>query len=178
MACAAALGGCGSSSEPAATPTATGDPLAVCPTAAPGADAKPLNLTGTVGKAAVTPPTAKSAPRVTVDTPYRVDETTVTTTTQGAGPKLTEDSVVTVCYQGVNGRTGKVFDDAFDRGTSAEFALTDVVAGFRDALVGQQVGSAVVTSITAADGYPKGEPAADIQPGDTLIFSITVLAAS
>lgn len=175
---ALALAGCGSSAEPEAAPAPSADPIAVCPSGDPAKDAKPLELAGAVGRARVIAPTDHSAPKVTVEAPYRVDRSTATTAQQGSGAKLTGDSVVTVCYQGVNGRTGAVFDDAYARGTSVELALPDVVAGFRTALVGQQVGATVVTAVAAADGYPKGEPDAQIEPGDTLIFSVTVLAAS
>jgi hypothetical protein len=173
------FGACGSSatsSEPAATGTA--DPVSTCPSEAPPKDAKAtVVLEGDRGKARVVPPTATTTPRVTVETPYQAKTTQVVRVHGGSGAALTDNAVVTVCYQGVNGRTGVVFDDSFARDTSAEFALTDVVPGFRKAITGQQVGSTVIASITGADGYPEGQPAAQIEPGDTLIFAITVLDA-
>ncbi|BDH58161.1 FKBP-type peptidyl-prolyl cis-trans isomerase [Tsukamurella sp. PLM1] len=175
---AVGLAGCDSPSDTTAAPSTGTDPIAVCPSGAPAPGAKPVELAGAAGRAAVIAPTKDSAPRVTVETPYRVDASHATTTQPGSGAELTENSVVTVCYQGVNGRTGRVFDDAFSRATSAEVALPDMIAGFRTALVGQRSGATVVASVTAADAYPKGEPRAGIEPGDTLIYAITVLAAN
>ncbi len=174
---ALALTGCGTSTEAPPSTTATGT-IDGCPAAAPSADATAITLTGVTGRALVVPPTADAAPRVTVETPYRVDRSETVTTAPGSGAVLTDRSVVTVCYQSVNGRTGRVFDDAFARATSVEMALPDVVPGFRTALVGKRVGATVVTSVTAADGYPKGEPRAGVDPGDTLIFAIRVLASN
>lgn len=176
-ACALALAGCGAATEPPAPSRATGT-IDTCPAAAPAADAKAVTLTGVTGRAVVVPPTEHTAPRITVDAPYRVDRSQAVVAAAGSGAELTERSVVTVCYQGVNGRTGAVFDDAFGRATSAEIALPDVVPGFRAALVGQRSGTTVITAVTAADGYPKGEPQAGVEPGDTLIFAIRVLAAN
>ncbi|KXP04490.1 FKBP-type peptidyl-prolyl cis-trans isomerase [Tsukamurella tyrosinosolvens] len=176
-ACAVPLSGCGASTEAPATSSASGT-IDACPAAAPAADAKAITLNGVTGRALVVPPTAHAAPRITVDAPYRVDRSQAVVAEAGSGALLTEKSVVTVCYQSVNGRTGAVFDDAFARSTSAEIALPDVVTGFRTALVGQRSGATVVTAVTAADGYPKGEPRAGVDPGDTLIFAIRVLAAN
>lgn len=175
--CAAALTGCGAASE-APTTSSAARSIDVCPSAAPAADATTTALRGVTGRAAVVAPTDTAAPKVIVEAPYRVDRSQTVTAQAGSGATITEQSVVTVCYQGVNGRTGAIFDDAFSRATSAELALPDVVAGFRTALVGQRVGASVVTSVTTADGYPKGEPRAGIAPGDTLIFAIRVLAAN
>lgn len=175
--CALPLTGCGASTEAPAPSSATGT-IDSCPAAAPAADATAVTLTGVTGRAVIVPPTEHAAPRITVEAPYRVDRSQTVVAQAGSGAELTERSVVTVCYQGVNGRTGTVFDDAFGRATSAEIALPDMVPGFRAALVGQRSGTTVVTAITAADGYPKGEPKAGVEPGDTLIFAIRVLAAN
>lgn len=176
-ACALPLAGCGAAAEAPASSSATGT-IDTCPSTAPTADAAAVTLTGLTGRAVVVPPTEHAAPRVTVETPYRVDRSQTVVAAAGSGTELTERSVVTICYQGVNGRTGAVFDDAFGRATSAEVALPDLVPGFRAALVGQRSGATVVSAVTAADGYPKGEPQAGVDPGDTLIFAIRVLATN
>ena len=36
----------------------------------------------------------------------------------------------------------------------------------------------VAVAMTSADGYPKGQPRAGIEPGDTLVFAIKILDAS
>ncbi|WP_231706873.1 FKBP-type peptidyl-prolyl cis-trans isomerase [Tsukamurella sputi] len=176
-ACALPLAACGVGSDGPA-PSSRARPIDVCPSAMPAANAQTATLGGVTGSAEVVAATDATAPRITVSAPFRVDTSRTITAHAGSGAAITEKSVVTVCYQGVNGRTGAVFDDAFARATSAELALPDVVTGFRTALVGQRVGASVVTSVTAADGYPKGEPRAGVAPGDTLIFAIRVLAAN
>ncbi len=85
---------------------------------------------------------------------------------------------VSVCYVGVNGRDGSVFDSSFERGTSVDFSLGGVVPGFQKAIAGQNVGSTVAVAMTSADGYPDGQPAAGIRAGDSLIFAIKILSAS
>lgn len=175
--CTLPLAGCGASADEAAPSSATGT-IETCPTAPPAADAREITLRGVTGGARVVPPTDDAAPRVSVDLPFRVDRSQTVVAEAGTGAPLTEKSVVTLCYQSVNGRSGQVFDDAFSRATSAEIALPDVVPGFRTALVGQRSGATVVTAVTADDGYPKGEPRAGIEPGDSLIFAIRVLAAN
>ena len=65
---------------------------------------------------------------------------------------------MTVCYMGVDGRDGKVFDSAYERGSPAQFSLDGVVPGFQKAIAGQKVGSTVGVAMIPADGYPEGQP--------------------
>jgi FKBP-type peptidyl-prolyl cis-trans isomerase len=86
--------------------------------------------------------------------------------------------MVSVCYLGVDGRDGTVFDSSYERGAPVEFSLDGVVPGFQKAIAGQTVGSTVAVAVTSADGYPDGQPAAGIQRGDTLVFAIKILGSS
>jgi len=157
------------------TATAAGS----CPTAAPPNGAAPdWTLTGTTGSVAVTGSTDTTAPRVTVTTPFSVTQTQVHTLQAGNGPVVSSIAKVSVCYMGVDGRNGSVFDSSYDRGASVDFPLTGVVTGFQKAIAGQKVGSTVAVAMTSADGYPDGQPSAGIQPGDSLIFAIKILSAS
>lgn len=189
VACAAsmvlALGACSSKTATSAdkpevtsssvTPAAGG----ACPTAAPAADVAPQwTLTGATGSVAVTGSTDTAAPRVDVTTPFSVVETQVHTLTAGSGAVVDPTATVSVCYMGVDGRDGKVFDSSYQRGEAVDFPLNRVVPGFQKAIAGQKVGSTVAVAMTSADGYPNGEPRAGIQPGDTLVFAIKVLGAS
>lgn len=150
-----------------------------CPTAAPPAGETPdWTLVGSTGNVAVIAPTDTTAPRVTVTTPFSVTQTQVHTLHAGDGPVIPGNSRVSVCYLGVNGRDGSVFDSSYQRGAPVDFPLGGVVPGFQRAIAGQKVGSTVAAAMTPADGYPDGQPSAGIRPGDTLIFAITVLGAS
>ena len=147
--------------------------------------ATPLNngtpewtLSGATGSVEVSGSTATAAPLVNVDPPFSVTQTQVHTLQAGDGPVVAPTATVSVCYMGVNGRDGSVFDSSYQRGAPVEFALNRVVPGFQKAIAGQTVGSTVAVAMVSADGYPDGQPAAGIQPGDTLIFAIKVLSAS
>jgi peptidylprolyl isomerase len=96
----------------------------------------------------------------------------------GDGPIVADPATVLVCYMGVNGRDGSVFDNSYERGAPVDFPLTGVVTGFQKAIAGQKVGSTVGVAMTSADGYPDGQPAAGIKPGDSLVFAIKILDAS
>jgi peptidylprolyl isomerase len=113
---------------------------------------------------------------VKVNAPFGVAATEVHTLVAGDGPIVANTATVSVCYMGVNGRDGTVFDSSYERGTPAEFPLTGVVPGFQKAIAGQKVGSTVAVAMVSADGYPDGQPAAGIQKGDSLVFAIKILA--
>ncbi|MHA0287554.1 FKBP-type peptidyl-prolyl cis-trans isomerase [Mycobacterium sp. C3-094] len=164
-----ALTACGSSEAQAAA----------CPTAPPSAStAADWTLPGTTGSVAVTGSTDTAAPLITVTAPFTVAETQVHTLAPGSGAVVGDTATVSVCYEGVNGRDGSVFDSSYQRGTPVEFPLDGVVPGFGKAIAGQRVGSTVAVAMTSADGYPNGQPAAGIAPGDSLIFAIKILDAS
>lgn len=187
MACAASfamtLSACGSNTEAASasTPSATETAAAAseCPTAAPASGGTPeWTLPGATGNVAITGSTDTAAPEVTVGAPFSVTETQVHTLKAGDGPVVADTATVSVCYMGVNGRDGTVFDSSYERGAPVEFPLDGVVPGFQKAIAGQNVGSTVAVAMTSADGYPDGQPSAGIQKGDTLIFAIKILGTS
>jgi len=163
----------------ACSATETASAASTCPTAAPDNSVVPdWSLPGSTGSVAVTGSTDTTAPRVKVDAPFSVTQTQVDTLRAGDGPVVAPTATVSVCYMGVNGRDGTVFDSSYARGAPAQFPLGGVVAGFQKAIAGQKVGSTVAVAMTSADGYPDGQPSAGIQKGDTLIFAIKILGAS
>jgi len=164
-------------SPPSVTETAT-EP-SPCPPAAPKSGGTPAwTLPGATGSVAVTGPTDTTAPLIKVEAPFSVTETQVHTLVAGDGPVVADTATVFVCYMGVNGRDGTVFDSTYEQGAPVDFALDRVVPGFQKAIAGQKVGSTVAVAMIPADGYPEGQPSAGIQPGDTLIFAIKILEAS
>ncbi len=187
-----ALAACGSDSDTssASTSSSVSDVFAPpsieqtaveasCPTAAPQNTGTPeWTYAGATGSVAVIGSTDTAAPFIKVDGPFSVTETEVHTLQPGEGPVVADTATVSVCYMGVNGRDGTVFDSSYERGTPVDFPLDGVVAGFKKAIAGQKVGSTVAVAMTSADGYPEGQPAAGIQKGDTLVFAIKVLDAS
>lgn len=166
-----ALTACSSSVLPSSVAQTPG-----CPTALPDSGGTPeWTLPGATGSVAVTGSTDTTAPLVSVTPPFSVTETQVQTLQPGAGPVVADTATVSVCYLGVNGRDGTVFDSSYQRGAPVEFPLDGVVPGFQKAIAGQNVGSTVAVAMTSADGYPNGQPAAGILPGDSLVFAIKVL---
>jgi peptidylprolyl isomerase len=152
---------------------------APCPMGAPtGTPAPEWTLSGTTGSVAVTGSTDKASPRIDVQAPFSVAETQVQTLKPGDGPVVADTATVLVCYMGVNGRDGSVFDSSYAQGVPVDFPLSGVVAGFQKAIAGQKVGSTVAVAMTPTDGYPEGQPSAGIQPGDSLIFAIKILDAT
>ncbi|MCG5433317.1 FKBP-type peptidyl-prolyl cis-trans isomerase [Mycobacterium sp. MYCO198283] len=150
-----------------------------CPSAAPAQGGAPeWTLKGATGSVAVTGSTDTAAPKVEVTAPFSVTETQVKTLHRGDGPVVGTAASVSVCYLGVNGRDGTVFDSSYAQGQPVDFRLDGVVPGFQKAIAGQQVGSTVAVAMVPADGYPEGQPSAGILPGDTLIFAIKILNAT
>lgn len=141
-------------------------------------DTPEWTLAGATGSVAVTGSTATAAPMVKVEAPFSVTQTQVHTLQAGSGPVIAPTATVSVCYMGVNGRDGSVFDSSYQRGAPVEFPLTGVVPGFQKAIAGQKVGSTVAVAMVSADGYPDGQPAAGIEPGDSLIFAIKILGVT
>lgn len=155
------------------------DTTSCAPTPQNVSGAPTWTVDGVQGKAAftVTDDAKNAAPAITLTTPFKVDKTQVKTLIAGNGSEVTDATTVSVCYEGVNGTTGQVFDSAYQRGEPAQFPASGVVPGFRQALVGQKVGSTVVVVIPSADGYPDGNPGASINKGDTIVFGLKILEA-
>src|ERR1700742_1002062 len=175
----AVLAACAASSVMSLTGFGTAKAANSCPTAAPQNGGTPdWTLAGTTGSIAVTGSTDTTAPLVNVTTPFSVTQTQVHTLRAGDGPVVAGTATVSVCYMGVNGRDGSVFDSSYQRGAPVDFPLNGVVPGFQNAISGQKVGSTVAVAMTPADGYPSGQPSAGIRPGDSLIFAIKILTAS
>ena len=57
------------------------------------------------------------APKVKVDSPWAIDKTRTKVLDASNGPVVSEGQGVEVNYYGVNGRTGKKFDESFSTGS-------------------------------------------------------------
>ena len=84
-------------------------------------------------------------PEITVPAPWAISSTQTKVLRDSSNPQVVgEKARVTVNYVGVNGRTGAVFDSSFQRGKEATFSMGGVIAGFKNGLTGQKVGSRVL----------------------------------
>lgn len=96
---------------------------------------------------------------------------------KGKGKKLAETDTIDAQYTGwVMGEDGKPskFDSSWDRGKPANFPLQGVVAGWRQGLAGQTVGSQVLLVIPPALGYGN-QAQAKIPANSTLYFVVDIL---
>jgi peptidylprolyl isomerase len=162
------------SPSPAPTPTTATPSTSPTPTATP--KSKSVKASDNFDKVTVTGSYGK-APKVKVDSPWAIDKTRTKVLQTGNGPVVGEGQSVEVNYYGVNGRTGKTFDESFSRGQPIAFSLAQVVPGFSKGLVGQRQGSRVLIAMPGKDGYDPmgGNPQAGIEVGDTLIFVVDVV---
>lgn len=116
---------------------------------------------------------------------------TVHTMVEGEGDVIEPGDMVFVHYRGVILRTGEEFDSSWSRGAYSNFnaatqeeaaevgATLPVIAGFRDALVGQTVGSRVMSLVPAEDGGYGGERLEQMghQKDDVMVFVLDILGA-
>lgn len=117
-------------------------------------------------------------PGITVPNTSAPTKLTVAVLKKGSGATVPAHADVTVHYVGVTWAQGTTpFDSSWSRGTPADFSVDGVVAGFRDAIVGQTVGSQVLVIIPPALGY--GSTATGSIPANsTLVFVIDILGSS
>ena len=90
---------------------------------------------------------------------------------KGAKPHL--DATVVVHYEGKLS-TGKVFDSSIQRGTPAEFGLTQVIPGWTEGLQLMKVGGKTRFFIPPDLGYGPGGTRG-IPPNSVLIFEVELL---
>ena len=96
--------------------------------------------------------------------------------TKGNGPIPQSTDKVSVHYHGTL-IDGTVFDSSVDRGTPAEFGVTQVIKGWTDALQLMPVGSKWVLYIPADLAYGDNpRPGGAIEAGMALIFDIELIA--
>lgn len=162
-----------SASAPASTPAATPSST---PSASPTPTPKPVKASDNFDKVTVTGEYG-TPPKVKVDSPWAIDKTRTKVLTPSDGDVVKEGQTVEVNYYGVDGRTGKTFDESFSRGAPIAFSLAQVVPGFSKGLVGQRQGSRVVIAMPGKDGYDAsgGNPQAGIEVGDTLLFVVDLV---
>ncbi|MCL2581933.1 MAG: FKBP-type peptidyl-prolyl cis-trans isomerase [Streptosporangiales bacterium] len=130
--------------------------------------------------AKVTDPKSGQAPTITVPKSSPPNKLTVTPLIKGKGPKIGKGQAVIVQYTGSIWRTGKTFSSSWAQKTPFEYVSgsnpPQVIPGWDKGIQGQTVGSRVMLTIPASDGYGKqGNPQAGIKGSDTLVFVVDVL---
>jgi len=92
----------------------------------------------------------------------------------GTGPKPKADSRVTVNYRGTL-VDGTEFDSSFKRGQPAEFAVSEVVKGWSEAMQMMSVGSKWEIYFPPDLGWGERGAGAAVPPNATVIFEVELL---
>lgn len=114
------------------------------------------------------------APTVNLPTAAPKTDLEIAVLEAGDGDVVEAADTVTVHYLGTAWETGEIFDQSYSRGEPATFAVSGVVQGFGQALIGQTVGSRVLVTMPPELGYG-GQQGHPLQPY-TLVFLIDVVA--
>jgi len=157
--------------------TAAADATSQAPATDPGSDTEPgPAATGELAGVTVTGPVGDE-PEVKIPDPVSVDETTVQVLERGDGREVAEGDQVTVSYVFVNGTSGNVLDNSYERGQPLVFQLQagGTLPGLYTGLLGQPAGSRVALAIPPQDGFgPQGNPQLGLEAGETLVFVIDI----
>lgn len=94
--------------------------------------------------------------------------------TEGTGPKPAASDKVKVHYHGTL-LDGTVFDSSVERGSPAEFGVTQVISGWVEALQLMPTGSKWRLFIPSDLAYGERGAGAQIKPFSTLIFEVELL---
>ncbi len=119
---------------------------------------------------------ARGKPVITVpDAP--VSEMQITDDIEGSGATVAVGGHVTVHYVGVGQASAQQFDASWDRREEISFGLNQVIAGWRDGLVGMKVGGRRTLVIPGDQAYGKNPPSGSgIEANETLVFVIDLIA--
>ena len=131
--------------------------------------------------AVVTAPNGQ--PGLTIPKEAAPTELTVSVLKQGDGAVVKEDDAVVVNYTGALWDEGTIFDSTWDQGGATTVVAsspdpatgTGIVEGFKEALVGQKVGSQVIVVIPPKLGYGENAAQAGLSDTATLVYVFDVL---
>jgi peptidylprolyl isomerase len=144
------------------------------PTTAPAAGATTTNPKDAAVLAEIE---KRGKPTVTVpDSP--ATELKIVDDVVGTGEEVKPGATVTVHYVGVGQQSGKEFDSSWSRGQTISFPLQGVIKGWTDGLVGMKVGGRRTLIIPGDQAYGPNPPSSDIQPNETLVFTIDLVSVT
>ncbi len=116
------------------------------------------------------------APTVTLPDAAPKTDLEIAVLSEGDGDVVGPADSVSVHYLGTAWETGEIFDQSYTRGEPSTFSVQGVVAGFRDALIGQKVGSRLIVTMPPSLGYGEEGTSTDELAGKTLVFLIDIVA--
>lgn len=120
----------------------------------------------------------RGAPEMAACDP-EVSELEVIDVVEGSGAEVAAGATVTAHYSGVSASTGEEFDSSWSRGEPASFPLDGVIQGWSEGLVGMKEGGRRTLVIPAEMAYADSPPpGSGIAPGETLVFTVDMVAVS
>ena len=155
------------------------DPAATTDTSSNGATVNPTQSETPATSGATVMPTVSGeqgkAPTLTA--PSGTPPTTLVTKDiyVGTGAAATAASTLTVQYTLMAWSTGQVVETSWTS-QAATFPLSGVITGWQKGIPGMKVGGRRLLVIPPADGYGSTGAGSSIQPNETLIFVVDVLA--
>ena len=160
--------------SPSPTTSASPTPTATPSTSYPPAKGASVTFNGVTVKGA-----ADLAGRPTVTSKSTKNATTLEykDLVVGKGAAAKASSTVTVQYVGVLYKDGKMFDSSWERGQPASFALSGVIAGFKNGIAGttkipaMKVGGRRILIIPANEGYGS-QSNSSIPANSSLVFVV------
>lgn len=123
---------------------------------------------------------AGTSPTITIPATAAPKTLQVKTLIKGTGPAVKKGQLLVVQYTGENWRTKSVFDSSWSRKVPTGVVIGEgqVIPGWDTGLIGQTVGSRVLLVVPPAEGYgASGNSQAGINPTDTLVFVVDIIAA-
>lgn len=95
---------------------------------------------------------------------------------EGDGAEVEECDVVIAHYVGVGQSSGEEFDSSWGRGEPAAFPINAVIPGWSEGLLGMKEGGRRELIIPGDLAYGANPPGPDIQPDETLVFVVDLIA--
>ena len=119
---------------------------------------------------------AGEAPTITAPTGDAPTELIAQDVIAGNGAEVVATSTLTVHYTLMKWSDGSILESSWSSGAPAQFALSGVIKGWQEGLLGAKVGGRRLLVIPPALGY--GAMAGHPLEKDTLIFAVDIIAVS
>jgi len=119
---------------------------------------------------------AGEAPTITAPTGDAPTELIAQDVIAGNGTEVVATSTLTVHYTLMKWSDGSILESSWSNGAPATFALSGVIQGWQQGLLGAKVGGRRLLVIPPALGY--GPMAGHPLEKDTLIFAVDIIAVS
>ena len=108
--------------------------------------------------------------------PDAATELGITDHIEGSGAEAVPTSTVLVHYVGVGQASGREFDSSWSRNDPIEFGLNQVIQGWSEGIVGMKEGGRRELVIPGHLAYGSRPPTPAIQPDETLVFVVDLIA--